>query len=123
MESTKIDVIKAGLFFLSIFISGFWLRRSGKPYATLKLNVHKFIALGTLVYLGVSIYRMNQAIGLGMVEQTLSIIGGALFLSAVITGGLVSVEKQMPSWVQLLHKLSPYLTVLTTAAALYLMVS
>jgi hypothetical protein len=122
MDIYQQDLIKAGLFFLFIFISGIWLRASGKPYSTVKLNLHKFISLGTLIFLGMTVYRFQQAVGLSGIELTASIAVGILFVGTIVTGGLVSVEKEMPAVVKVFHKAGPYLTVLVTGLALYLMV-
>jgi hypothetical protein len=42
------------------------------------------------------------------------------FLSTIVSGGLVSIDKPMPAPISIMHKLFPYLTVLSTAVTLYL---
>ena len=122
MEITQLDVLKAGLFFVFVFASGIWLRISGKPYSTVKLTLHKFIALGTFIYLILAVYRMHQAASLSAGQLGASITSGVLFVATIITGGLVSVEKEMPASVLILHKISPYLTLLVSALALFLLI-
>ena len=40
----------AGLLFLFTIGTGIWLSNSGKPYNTLIFNIHKLIALGTVIF-------------------------------------------------------------------------
>ena len=40
---------------------------------------------------------------------------------AEVTGGLLSMDKTMPAVIRRLHQVTPYLTVLSTAATLYLL--
>ena len=120
MSMTLSRVVVAGLFFVFIFISGFWLSRSGKPYGSLALNIHKLIALAAVVFLFVTTRQLNQATKLNATELTISVVTGLLFLGAIISGGLVSIDKPMPAVVPVLHRLLPYLVVLATGLTLYL---
>jgi hypothetical protein len=110
-----------GLFFLVIFLFGYWLHRSGKPYNSLLLNAHKLISLGAFVYLARIVYQFNQAIALNALELTVIGITFLLFLVGIISGGLVSIDKPLPAAVQSVHHVTPYLTVISTALTLYLL--
>jgi hypothetical protein len=121
MNTTQLRIVGAGLFFLFIFLSGFWLSGSGKPYNGIILTIHKLISLAAVVFLGIAIYQRNQAAALSALELAASVVTGLLFLGAVITGGLLSTGKPMPAIILRLHQIAPYLTVLSAAAALYLL--
>jgi len=114
-------VTGTGLFFIAIFLSGFWLSRTGKPYSSLILNIHKLIALAAVVFLVLTVTRLNQAARLNTVEFTACVATGLLFLVAIISGGLVSLPKTMPEALTTVHHLLPYLTALATALTLYLL--
>jgi hypothetical protein len=45
------------------------------------------------------------------------------FAGNVATGGLLSTDKTMPAVILKLHQITPYLTVLSTAVTLYLLLS
>ena len=120
MNTPLIRIATAGLFFVFIFLSGFWLSRSGKPYSSLALNIHKLIALAAVVFLFVTIRKLGQVTKLNSTELTISLVTGLLFIGAIISGGLVSIDKSMPAVVPVLHKLLPWLVVLATGLALYL---
>ena len=121
MDAIQIKFFATGLFLLFIFLSGLWVSRSGKPYNVFIFNIHKFIGLGMGAFLITTVYRFNQAVPLSPIETTSIVITVLLFLITVAAGGLLSVEKEMPLLVSLVHKFSPYLIVLSTAATLYLL--
>lgn len=109
------------LFFVCIFLSGFWLSHSGKPYNGLLFNLHKLIALAAVVFLIITIHRINEAAKLNTAEFTACVVTGLLFLVAIISGGLVSLDRPMPLALLTLHHLLPYLVVFSTAVTLYLL--
>jgi hypothetical protein len=123
MDITQSRVIGAGLFFIFIFLSGFWLSRSGKPYGTIKLNIHKFIGLGAVVFLAITVYQIHQLAPLRQVEMAASLVTFVFFVVTIISGGLSSIDKAMPAAFSALHKLFPYLTTLSTAVTLYFLLS
>ena len=120
MSPTQLRVVVIGLLYLFIFLSGVWLTRSGKPYSTVVLTIHKLISLAAIVFLGVVIYRTNQVSALSAGELAAGVITGLLFVGTIATGGLLSADKPMPAIVLWLHRTTPFLTVLSTAVTLYL---
>jgi hypothetical protein len=119
MNTLLVRLVGAGIFFLAIFLSGFWLSRSGKPYSSLYLNIHKLIALAAVVFLVMTITRLNQVARLNILELTVCLVAALLFLIAIISGGLVSIPKELPATITTLHHLLPYAVVLATAVTLY----
>ena len=112
----------AVLFYLFIFVFGYWLGHSGKPYNTVIFTLHKLISVGAVVFLVTVIYQRNHAVGLSAIELIAVVVTGLFFLCAIITGGLWSIGKPMPEIILRLHHIIPYLTVLSTAVTLYLLV-
>ena len=121
MSIDQTRIVGTGLFYLFIFISGFWLSRSGKPYNGIVLTIHKLISLAAVVFLAITIHRINQVAQLSAIELTAGVVTGLFFLGTIITGGLLSVDKPMPVVVLRMHQITPFLTVLSTAATLYLL--
>lgn len=108
------------LLFLLIFFFGFWLSRTGKPYGFLLFSIHKFMALGLLIFLGITVYKIHAINPLNPIQLILVSITTVCFLSTFITGGLQSIDQTMPPSVLTLHRFIPYLTLLFTALSLYL---
>jgi hypothetical protein len=123
MDTIQLRVIGAGLFFLFIFLSGFWLSRSGKPYSAIIFNIHKLIGLAAGVFLVMTVYQIHQVAPLGPVEITAIVVTVLFFVGTVTAGGLLSIDKPMPAAISMMHKLFPYLTALSTAVTLYLLLS
>jgi hypothetical protein len=115
--------INAGLFFLFIFLSGFWLSRTGKPYSTLIFTIHKLIGLAMGIFLILTVYRVHQAESLSALQISMTVVTVLFFIATVAAGGMLSIDKPMPLAVSFVHKLLPYLTVLSTGGALYLLLA
>jgi len=119
----QLRVVGAGLFALFIFLSGFWLSRSGKPHNGIIFNIHKLIALAAVALFVISLYRTNRVAGLSPVELLASVVTGLFLVGLFVTGALVSIDKPMPVIVLKLHHIMPYLAVPSTAATLSLLLS
>lgn len=121
MNTILYKALSAGLFFLLIFLLGFWLSRSSKPYPSILFTIHKLVALGAVIFLAVTFYRAHQAAPLSPAQIAAIAFAGLCFLATILTGGLLSIDKTMPAAVSWAHKLFPYLTALSSEGALYLL--
>jgi len=119
MNTVHSKVIGAGVFFLFIILSGFWLSQSGKPLNTIILTIHKLIAVAAVAFLAVTVYRTNQVAPLSTTELAATAVTGLLFLGTIVTGGLLSIGKPMPAAVLTMHQITPYLTVLSSTWLLW----
>jgi len=123
MGAHQLVVAGAGLFCLVIFLSGFRLSRSGKPYNGALFNIHKLIALAAAVLFALVLIRTDRAGGLGAGALAAGVVAGLLLIALFVTGGLLSVEKPAPAIVKRLHHVMPYLAVLAVAVTLVLLLS
>lgn len=121
MDTTPFRIAGAVLLFLFIFVSGYWLSRSGKPYGVILLTFHKLIALAAFVFLAILLIQSHRVTALSGTEMVAGTISGLFFLGLIISGGLLSSDARMPALVLKLHEITPYLTVLSSAATLYLL--
>jgi hypothetical protein len=120
MNASQLRIVMIGSLYLLLFGSGFWLTRAGKPYSTIVVTVHKLISVAALVLLAVSLYQINRGIPLGAVVIAAGVITGLFFLGTIATGAMLTAERQMPTVVLWLHRITPFLTVIATAVTLYL---
>jgi hypothetical protein len=111
-------MIGIGALFLFVFLSGLWLNRSGRPINTIILTVHKLIALGTLIFISVTIYQVNQVVPLSATALAAAVITGTFFAATIVTGGLLSLDKPV-SALSIVHKIGPFLTVAGTIVTMY----
>lgn len=123
MSTLTSKIMGTGLLFLFVFLSGVWLSNSGKPLNVIILTIHKLIGLATAIFIAVTVYRVNQEAKLSTVALTASVITGLLFLSTIISGGLLSTGKPMAEVISAVHKVGPFLIVLSTVVTMYLVVN
>lgn len=121
MSTISFEIIAALAFFLLIFVTGVWLSRSGNPYSPVAFNAHKLIALGAFVFLAVRTYPMFRLEPLGPAQMAAIAITALCFVVTIISGGLLNIGKPLPAIIATLHKLFPYLTVLSTAGTLLML--
>ena len=114
METNSFAIVILSLLFLFIFLSGYLLSRSGKPFNVLVLTIHKLLSLAALIYLSTRVVRVPlNSLKFGLVAAA-----GIFFVSTIITGGLLSTDKNLSTIVHRFHQIIPYLTVLSAFAVL-----
>jgi len=125
MNTNQLRIVGIGAGFVIMFLSGFWLNRSGKPYGTLIFTIHKAIGLGLGFLLFIVVKQANQMFSFSPIEIAAVVVTVLFFIATVTTGSLLSipVSKPMPGIVSALNKIFPYITVLSTGVTLYLLLT
>jgi len=113
------ELISIGVFFIVIFLFGYLLSRQGKPYGVLLFNAHKLLALGTMVFLVVMVYRRHQIEPLASNQIAWLIATVVIAIITIVIGGLQNTELNLPAAVKFTHKVFPYLIVIFTALSGY----
>ena len=121
MNSDQMKILSVGAGFLIMFLSGFSLAGTGKPYGTLVFTIHKLIGVGLGILLFVTIRQIQRATPLSPSEIAAVVVTVLFFTATVTTGSLLSIpiSKPIPDIVSKLNKVLPYFTVLSTAGTLY----
>ena len=119
--NTKSRIVVIAVLFLLKFLFGFWLNRTGKPYNVAILTVHKLISLATVAFIAIAVHRLRGDVGLSAAEISAIIVTGLLFLLAIVSGGLLSIDKPAHVAILLAHKVAPFLSILSTAVMFYLL--
>ena len=123
------EVLITSLFFIFVFLFGFWLNRSGKPYNSVIFNIHKLIGLAMGIFLIVTVYRVHQMVPFTTFEILAIVMTVLIFVILVAAGGLLSIQaagdlenasQSILGAITAIHKVFPYLAVLATAGILYL---
>ena len=123
-------VVITGSFFMFIFLFGFWLSRAGKPYNSLIFNLHKLIGLAMGIFLIMTVYRVHQDEPFNPVQILVLAITVIIFIILVAAGGLLSIEvagnfenasQSTLGAISLVHKIFPYMALISTAGTLYLL--
>lgn len=130
MNIIQTRVLISGLFFLFIFLSGFLLSYAGKPHNQVYFNLHKLIGLAAGIFLIITVLRIRQVNGLGTFQILAITITALIFIMLVAAGGLIGIEatgglqnasQSLISIFTTLHRVLPYLALVSTAATFYLL--
>ena len=119
--SLQAKYITIALLFLIHFILGYVLTRAGKPYNTASLTAHKLASLAALILIALVAWQMYNESGLDGLEVASVAITVILFVTTILTGGALSAVTQPLTIASAVHKIFPYLTVISTIVTIYLL--
>jgi hypothetical protein len=90
-------------------ITGVFVSHSGRPLSVGLITVHKLIALGTLVLIGMTVFQLYKTTDeMVIVEMGVIMITGILFLSLIAAGAMLTREEmQLPELVLKIHQVVP----------------
>ncbi|MCL4247037.1 MAG: hypothetical protein KJ065_02675 [Anaerolineae bacterium] len=120
-----------GLALVVTLISGFILSNLGKPYNTVFFNIHKLVAVGMTIFVAVTVFNLFKSSGMDAIYVLVFAITGLLFVTLIVTGGLLSVvagtdvtlNAATLQIVQRVHQIAPVLALIASAVSLYVLVS
>ena len=108
-----------GITFLLTLVFGFWLGKAGKPYNGLLFNIHKLIALGTVVVAAIQVYRLFQVLKplpwIVLVTVIVALCVVALFAS----GAFLSIGNMNYTMARIIHNVGLVLAVIAMGFAIY----
>ena len=120
MTSFETSLVIIGIIFLFIIVTGIWLKRKNPPYPSGIVNLHKFLSLGTFVFLIITIYPIQKEKGVYSLDWLFIIITLVSIIAAFTTGALLTrynpPAKKSMKW---LHTLSWVLIVVFAGIIVY----
>ena len=124
METVTTKLIAAGILFLLTLITGVIVSNSGRPLSVGLVTVHKLIAVGAVVLIGLAVNQLYKtADGKLFIELSVMVISGILFLALVATGALLTREEmRLPEVVLKVHQVAPLLALVSSTITIYLLV-
>ncbi len=100
-------------------IFGFWVSRMGKPYNGFLFNIHKLLALGTVVVLVIQLVPMLRSAG-GSPQVIAMLVVAVICVVALFAGGaLMSAGKLDYALMLAIHRLAPPVLVVSLALMVY----
>ena len=123
MDTITSKLIGAGILFLFTLISGVIVSHSSRPLNIGLVTVHKLIAVGTVVLIGMAVNQLYKTVdGKAIVEIGIMVISVLLFLALIATGALLTrVEMQLPEFVLNIHKVAPLLALISSTLTIFLL--
>ncbi len=109
--------------FLITVAFGFWLSRLGKPYNGLLFNVHKLVALATVILAGLAVYQVLKVMDVETLIVLLLVLAALSVIALFASGALMSAGKGEYSMLKLVHNISPFILVIAMGTTIYLLPS
>jgi hypothetical protein len=109
-----------GIIFLLTLVFGFWLSLYGKPYNGILFNVHKLIALGTVVLTSVQVYKSLKVTEPRPLLIVSIVIVVACVVALFVSGAFLSIGNMKYETLKLIHNIAPILMVLAMGSIVYL---
>ncbi len=113
-------IIITSLLLVGMILTGFIVSRSGKPYGTLLLTLHKLVSLGALIFLVVTVNQAIRITTVNPITLVVIILSAVLFIALFATGGIVSAMKAPPRIILTIHYILPYMLAVSTLGTLFL---
>lgn len=114
---SKFSVPAMGLALTLAF--GLWLSQLGKPYSGILFNVHKLIALGTVVFAVLQISKTMDLAGQPLLIAAL-IVAGLCAVALFASGALMSMVKLDYALTLTVHRIALIVLVITMVVMIYL---
>ena len=123
MDTITSKLVGAGILFLFTLISGVFLHHSSRPLSIGLVTVHKLIAVGTAVLVGMVVNQLYKSVdGKVFIEIGLMVISALLLLALIATGAFLTREEmQLPDLVLNIHKVAPLLALISSTLTIFLL--
>ena len=123
MDTITSKLIGAGILFLFTLISGMILHSSSRPLSIGLVTVHKLIAVGTAILVGMVVNQLYKTVdGKVFIASGLMVISALLLLALIATGALLTREEmQLPDLVLNIHKVAPMLALISSTVTIFLL--
>jgi hypothetical protein len=120
---TITNFITPGLLFILTLIFGFWLSKAGKPYNGILFNIHKLIALGTVILTVIRVYNIFKIMNLGILIVVLLVVVGICVIALFASGAFMSIRDQnyQTTKMKTVHNIALVFAVIAIGALLYLL--
>lgn len=119
MNASVSRIVLIGALFLLTLAFGIWLSHAGKPYSSVLFNIHKLIALGAVIVTAITVYQARAAMTPGSLTFVASVVTGLLFVALFVSGALLSIGQPDAAAILIVHRIAPWLVVITAALTLY----
>jgi len=123
MDTITSKLVVAGILFLFTLISGVILHHSSRPLSIGLVTVHKLIAVGTAVLVGMAVNQLYKTVdGKVFIEIGLMVISALLLVALIATGALLTREEmQLPDLVLNIHNVAPLLALISSTLTIFLL--
>ena len=108
-----------GILLLLTLVSGFWVSQTGKPCNGFLFNIHKLIALGTVVVTIVQLIQPLKTADSLVLTITGLVVAAICVVALFASGALMSAGKLSYALMLTVHRIAPAVLVVSLALAVY----
>ena len=108
-----------GIAFILTLAFGVWLSLMGKPYNGFLFNIHKLLALGTVVVLVIQLVPMLRSAPASPQAIAVMVVAVICTLALFAGGALMSAGKSDYALMLAVHKIAPAVLVVSLALTVY----
>jgi len=113
--------LNPGIGFLLTLVFGFWMSKAGRPYNGILFNIHKLIALGTVIITAMQIYKILNILEPQALIVLLIVITGISVVALFVSGAFLSIGNVSYQVVKIIHNISSVLAVIALGLTIYLL--
>ena len=113
--------ILPGILFLLTLVFGFIMSQMGKPYNGILFNVHKLIALGAVIVMGIQFFQALKTAPTTALIIVLLVVAVLCIIALFATGALMSMDKLDYTLTLNLHRITLVVLPIALALAVYLL--
>jgi len=111
------------ILFVVTLAFGFWLSRLGKPYNGLLFNIHKLIALGTVIVTVMQVYKIHNSLTAQALLIILLVVAGICVVALFASGAFLSVGNLDYTLMKTIHKIALALAAVDMVMGTYLLLN
>lgn len=107
--------------FLVTVAFGFWLGKIGKPYNGILFNIHKLIALGTVILVAVQVYKILKEGGIQAMLVISTTSAAICVLALFASGAFLSIGNVKYETAKLIHNIAFAGAIIAAGSSIYLL--
>jgi len=123
MKIIDLKLVFTTLLFIFVFISGIMLSKYGRPLNIVLFTIHKVVSLLALILTIIVIYNLLRGVDLKITYCSMILVTSIFFISAIVTGGLLSIERMTNNLILISHKVLSLLTLISIAVTVYFFIN
>lgn len=110
-----------GTLFLLTLVFGFFVSRSGKPYNGILFTLHKLIALGTVVFTVLRLFKVRSSMDSTTLMIALLVMAAICVVALFASGALMSMGRLDYTRMRTIHRIAPVVLLGAVAWVVYLL--
>ena len=101
------NLLTPAIGFLLVLFFGFWLSKLGKPYNGILFNIHKLIALGTVIVTAMQVYKIFKTLEPQTLITVFIVITAICVVALFASGAFMSIGNVNYNIMKTVHNVAP----------------